>query len=232
MSLVARDFIRRAYQVVSANSPTVPLHGTDQSDGLYYLNQLMNQYGGNGLMLTVPKHFEIPIVADENVITFADVGAYGRLSEIISCWLELEGTVYELIPMLASTFENSYRYGPLKGLPLYVIYTQNDASSQLQLYPSPSQGYNFNIRGKFSLQELTSSDDLSTLPAYYLRFLRLALAKEIAIGKSRQAAWTPFLENEYVAAKKEMVAASPINLTIQPTQDVGLWGANRVKAGI
>lgn len=231
MAESVRDFVKRAYQLVSANSPTIPLRDGDFTDGLYYFNNLLDQYGGNALLLTVPKVYSQAISAGTNVITFDETVTPGRLSNILSCWLESNGTTYYLERFPISVFEDSYRYAPLTGLPQYAFFSQNLTSTQITLYPSPDKGYTFNLRGKFSVQNLLPNDTLDELPAYAKRFYLLALARELAIFKSRNEAWTPDLESRYLEAKKEMVSLSPINLTLRTTTGNFLNGAARVRSG-
>lgn len=225
-------FIRDCYQLISASSPTVPLHGNDQSKGIQYLNELLAYYSANGLLITVPRTYAIPIAAAENVITFADGGTYERLSNPIQMWLSLSGTDYPLKIIRKQELDAQYKYGPLSGLPLYAIFTQNVDSTEVTLYPSPSQSYTFNVYGKFAVGELTSNDTMSDFAPNFIRFLRFAVARDLALYKGRSEAWTDMLEQRYNEGKMEMESGSTINLSLTKDYDTMLNGAARVRAGV
>ena len=43
MSQTVKQFVTDAYQLISANSPTVPLQGNDMLKGVQFLNELIEQ---------------------------------------------------------------------------------------------------------------------------------------------------------------------------------------------
>jgi hypothetical protein len=230
-----KEFVTDSYQIVSANSPTVPLKGDDFTKGLRILNDLLSSFSGTGLMITVAKEIETSVIAGQKYVTFAASGAdvnEGRLANIEDCWLELTGVTYPLIPISIHSFSEQYKYAPLNGLPIYAIIKDNVDSTRLQLYPAPSQQYQLFVFGKFELAELTSNSDMSILPRYFKRYLKLALAKELARYKGRMAAWTPDLNDELKIARDDMESVSEINLNISNPIGNQLNGAYRVRAGI
>ena len=84
-----RDFIQDSYQIISANSPTVPLHGNDLSKGIQFLNELMQSYSSSGLLITVPQQVSFPVSENQGFITFGDATytptpdvTVGRLAKI------------------------------------------------------------------------------------------------------------------------------------------------------
>ena len=235
MTQTVREFVSDAYQPISANSPTMPLYGNDQAKGIQFLNELMQYYSASGLLITVPTEVIINVIAGENEITFADSGAtvnQGRLANVSDAWLVLQGVTYPLIEISDNEFFSSYKYAPLLGLPIYYIIQPYINSTKMILYPGPSQGYEVHIYGKFEKAELTANDTMVNYPLYYIRFLKLALTRELAIYKSRMEAWSPQLEDMYKNAKREMEAASQVNLTVMSPNENQLNGAFRVRAGI
>lgn len=235
-----REFVADSYQLVSAATPTVPLHGNDLSKGIQFLNELLASYSSSGLLITVEKLVEVDVVQAEGLITFGPanysptptVTSEGRLANIENAWVNLEGVDYPLVPEQRSEFQSSYKYAPLEGLPRYVIYYPGTNITTLQIYPAPSQLYTLFVYGKFQLNTLTANDDMSSLPTYYIRYLRFALAKDVAMYKGRASAWTEVLEGMLQKATDDMVAASGINLDININQESWLNGAWRVRSGI
>lgn len=234
-----RQFITQCYHLISASNPTVPLQGNDLSFAITILNQLLESYASTGLLLTIAKTFSVPLVIGQQEVvvgpaTFLPIPdlPVGRLANLDSAWLLLDGVTYPLINESRDVFLSSFKYEPLQGLPRFIIVYPDTDVVRLKLYPAPSQFFEFNIRGKFQLSELDSNDDMSSLPAYYQRFLLFALAKDVAMYKGRAEAWTDKLEMMLNAAEDKMIAASEVNLSITGDRASILNGAWRVRAGI
>lgn len=238
-----KNFINDSYQLISANSPTVPLQGNDQSKGLQFLNELIDSYSATGLLLTVPKEINFQIVTGQTNVTFTDPTfsppptsfpniAEGRLANLENAFLLLDGVTYPMYDESRNTFKASYKFDPLQGLPRFVIVTYFDNYTDMRLYPAPSQPFQCFVFGKFQLSDLTINGDMSGFPTYYIRFLRYALAKDLAFYKGRSEAWGDKLEAAYIKAEKEMQAVSPMNLNIESDYESLLNGSWRVRAGV
>lgn len=156
----------------------------------------------------------------------------GRLANLDSAWLLLNGVTYPLIDKSRDEFLAAWKYEPLIGLPRFIITFPDTAFVSAQLYPAPSQFFTFFARGKFSLLPLTANSDLSSLPDYYQLFFLYAVGKYVAQFKSRGMAWTPDLEANYRELKDIIEASSEVNLSIAGDEQSLLNGAFRVRAGI
>lgn len=313
MTYTVRDFCFQSYRLISAQNPTIPLHGDDEKLCIQVLNQLLSYYSSTGLMLTIAKtvstsvnvgitdvvfapsdyptsttltevvtlssgspsftvvngslYFEgdavsgtgIPsgstiltvfgnlITLDNDVTSTGDSNltfvhdttdptlAYikeGRLANLDSAWLVLSGVTYPLINKSRDEYLAAWKYEPLQGLPRFIVTFPETEIVKARLYPAPSQFYDIYARGKFSLNQLTSNDDMSSLPQYYQRFFLFAVAKDVAMYTGRAEAWTQKLEDMYLQAKDVMEAASEVNLSIAGDEQSLLNGAWRVRAGI
>ncbi|HXR80823.1 MAG TPA: hypothetical protein VN763_07895, partial [Saprospiraceae bacterium] len=147
-------------------------------------------------------------------------------------WLTLQGVTYPLIVMNRDVFLSSYKYDPQLGLPRFVIVYNETDLTRLRIYPGPSQVYDLSVYGKFELSELTENDTMAALPLYYNLFFQFAVAKYLCAFKGRASAWTEFLENQYLDAKKDMESVSAVNVIIQSANESMLNGFWRVKAGV
>jgi hypothetical protein len=156
----------------------------------------------------------------------------GRLANLNSAWLLLNGVTYPLINESRNEFLAAWKYDPLQSLPRFIVVFPETDIVRARLYPAPSQFYTFFCRGKFQLQELTSNDDMSLVPQYYHRYCMFALARDVAMYKGRAEAWTEKLEMLYKQALDDMVASSEVNLAITGERDSLLNGAYAVKAGV
>jgi len=302
------------YRLITASTPTVPLHGDDENLALRTMNRILNSYASTGLLLTIANTETVPVslpvkeiwftspdyvgpvttqtetvtltkvspsftVVDGTLYSVGDgvsgggipVGAKiltivgnvvtmtlnatidglsiltfsheiatpsiayikkGRLANLDSAWLQLSGVTYPLIVKSRDEFLAAWKYEPLQGLPRFLITFPQTDYVRAQLYPAPSQFFDFFCRGKFQKFPLTANDTLGELPEYQELFLLYAVAKYVAKFKGRSGAWTDDLEKDYRELKDQMEAASEVNLSISGDQQSLLNGAWRVRAGI
>lgn len=239
MVQTVKNFVQDSYQIVSASSPTVPLHGDDMKKGVQFLNELLNSFSATGLMTTIAKHITFILPIGQEEVTFGsptyvptpDV-TQGRLSNLQNIWLELDNVTYPLIIENRNVFYQSYKFDPQLGLPRFAIVTNEVDLTRIRFYPAASQVYTVNVYGKFQLADLTENDTMATLPTYYIRFLRLALAKDLSIYKGRTQAWNQQLEDMLQKAEEDMWSVSSVNLNIETEQESYLNGSWRVRAGV
>lgn len=156
----------------------------------------------------------------------------GRLANLDSAWLLLDGVTYPLIDKSRDEYLAAWKFDPLVGLPRFIITFPETAWVAARLYPAPSQFFEFHARGKFQLPVLTANDNMSLVPDYYQLYLMYAVARYVAKFKARGSAWTPDLEADYRELKDNMEGASEINLSIAGDEQSLLNGAWRVRAGI
>lgn len=245
-----RDFAFQCYRLINPSNPTVPLHGDDQKLCLQVLNQLLQFYAGTGLMLTIAQTVYCDINIGNDGVLFTDPAfnmtnyvpvpelmnpvqiPSGRLANMDSAWLLLNGVTYPLIYKSRDDYLAAWKYDPLQGLPRFLIVLPQTAYVGGRLYPAPSQFFQFVCRGKFQLSELTKDSDMSSVPQYYIRFLLLACAKDVSLFKGRAEAWTERLEQQYQEAYDIMAGASEVNLSIAGDEQSLLNGAWRIRAGI
>lgn len=234
-----KQFVVDAYQLVSANSPTVPLHGDDNLKAIQFLNDLITDYSSDGLLLTIAKQVTTTIQIGQSEVTFGDAGfiptpdvTLGRLANLENAWLLLDGVTYPLIDESRNVFLGSYKYDPQLGLPRFcIIYNETDLT-RMRIYPGASQVYTLNVYGKFQLPLFTQNGTMAGVPGYFQRYLKMALAKELAFYKGRSKAWDEKLEARYIEAKDKMESASAMNLVIDSANESYLNGSWRLRAGI
>ncbi len=234
-----RGFLKNSYMLIDPANPTQPLVGNTQILGLQFLNELISSYSGTGLMLTVAKQVDFTMSIGQQYVTFADANylpaadvQQGRLANLQNAWLTLDGVTYPLIDESRNVFYDSYKYDPQQGLPRFVIIQNQTNVTSMRVYPSPSQVYTLSVYGKFELPSLLINDNMAEFPRYFIRYLRLAVAKDFAFYLGRTEAWTEKLEDALVKAELDMQATSSVNLTITAEHDSYLNGSWRVKAGI
>ena len=234
-----KQFVDDAYQLVSAGSPTVPLQGDDNLKGVQFLNELLQEYSANALLITISRRVDFNIAIGQQEITFGAADfvptpnvTQGRLANLENAWLTLQGVTYPLIDESRNVFLGSYKYDPQVGLPRFCIIYNEVELTRMRIYPAASQVYTLSVYGKFQLPVLGQNDTMAIVPTYALKYLKIALAQELAFYKGRTEAWTDKHQKRYDDARKEMESASSINLVVDTSNESYLNGAWRVRAGI
>lgn len=234
-----RAFVEDSYQLISANSPTVPLHGNDLNKGIQFMNELVKYFSAKGLNTTIAQLVTTTAAIGQTYITFGDATytptpdiTIGRLSNLERAWLTLDGVTYPLIDENRGVFFGSYKYDPQLGLPRFAIITNELNLTRMRLYPAPSQQYTVNIYGKFELPILTSNDTMQNFSLYFYKFLKLAVARELAYYKGRSTAWDQKLEGMYQEALDDMQSTSTIDLAVDSANESYLNGSWRLRAGV
>jgi hypothetical protein len=72
MAITVREFVFQMYRLISASSPTVPLHGDDEKLAVRVLNQILQSYASSGLMMTIAKTVSVDINLPIKEIYFTD----------------------------------------------------------------------------------------------------------------------------------------------------------------
>jgi len=209
------------------------------SKGVQFLNELLMNYSSSSLMLTIAKKITLQVQIGQQFVTFGESTyvptpdvTIGRLSNLQDAWLELDGVTYPLIDESRGVFFGSYKFEPQLGLPRFVIITNDLDLTTMQLYPAPSQVYNLFVYGKFQLPQLNENSDMSLVAQYYYRYLKFALARDLAYYKGRSAAWDQKLEAMFQEARDDMESVSSMNLVIDSANESYLNGSWRLRAGV
>jgi len=234
-----KQFITESYQLISANNPIVPLHGSDMIVGVNVMNRLLKSFSSSGLLTTIAQKINFILPEGQLFATFADASytpaptvAIGRLSNLQNAWLELDGVDYPLIIEDRNVFFGSYKFFPQLGLPRFAIVTNDLNLTTVQFYPGPSQQYNVWMYAKFELPYLSENDTMVDIPYYQYRFLQFATARDLSFYKGRSSAWDQKLEAMYQELLDQMESVSPVNLVIDSANESYLNGSWRLRAGI
>lgn len=86
MAFTVRDFCFQSYRLISAQNPTIPLHGDDENLCIQVLNQLLAYYASNGLMLTIAKTVTASVNLGIRNVLFAprDYPTSTTLTEVVT----------------------------------------------------------------------------------------------------------------------------------------------------
>lgn len=80
MASTVREFVFQMYRLITASTPTVPLHGDDESLAIRVLNQILANYASSGLLLTIAKTVTVNINTPVSEIWFTSPDYVGPVS--------------------------------------------------------------------------------------------------------------------------------------------------------
>lgn len=105
MASTVREFVYQMYELITASSPTVPLHGTDEQKAIRVLNQILQNYASSGLLLPIAKTVTVDINLPVSEIWFTSpdyVGPVTTQQEICTLtaaspsFTVADGTIYNV----------------------------------------------------------------------------------------------------------------------------------------
>jgi hypothetical protein len=147
--------------------------GDDLNHGFLMLNAL--------LAFKTVDYSRIPYFTTQNF-----TGVVGQESYTISNLIEIETLTFDyagVTYVVASTTRKEYFGTPrviaINSLPIIYFMERAKGGGVISMYYRPDKTYEFEIRGKFQLEQLTSyEEDLSlVLDPFYIEYLRYALAE-------------------------------------------------------
>jgi hypothetical protein len=80
MWATVREFIFQMYRLINASNPTIALHGDDEKVAIQVMNQILNTYASNGLLLTIAKTVSVDINLPVKEVWFTDPNYIGAVT--------------------------------------------------------------------------------------------------------------------------------------------------------
>ncbi len=228
MAYTALQLITRSYylsQIVARNLQTV---SPDQvTDGLYLLNALLD-YKSTDIRL-IPYFSEYFF----NSVQGQEEYFVPNLLYVDSLTFNIGPVRYSLNEMTRKEYFSGPRVDNIQSLPYGYRIERTLNGSNVFLYFEPADIYQMKLWGKFALTEVSLTTDLSTLyDAYYIEYLRYALASEICEEWGNTFPDQSKIKLE--AMQKKLMEVSPPDLSIQKRsyfsgyagwgwQEINLW---------
>lgn len=209
MTYTTSELITNAYYLSGILSNVYEtLNGSQLSDGLKLLNQLLTQQAAGTRMIPYYSRTTANMVVNQESyfipgLVFPEDVTF-NFSEVR----------YTLRYRTRSEYFGSFRLNNLVTLPGDYHVEREKGGARIFIYPLPDKAYVMNIVGKFALTKVDYDDDLELiLDDFYLGYLEYALAERICgtNGITFQPQSNEIL-NEY---KKQIKDLSPIDFTIQ-----------------
>lgn len=214
------EIIVNAYYWLGEISPDVIPKDAEIQRGLYLLNQMIDWFSGLGVYIGVVQQFDVNLVPGQAIYTVSDQlpadFTFNRIVslEYVNIILSSGGNCPVRI-IERSMILNHYTYSNFNALPQSVYLDKFSRESKLTFYPSPDLAYVTQIRAKVMLNRLALFEVITEVPPHYYYFMQMALAKRLSFYYPGR--WDADKEQELKDAKKELKAASPLNITTKPS---------------
>ncbi|WP_299079148.1 hypothetical protein [uncultured Paraglaciecola sp.] len=171
----ASELVVKAFylsNIVSRELETVS--GSQISDGIDLLNELLDDKAASGNMIPYFSHVNFDAVVNQEKYFIPS------LMEM-SCLAFKDGTIrYEMRELGRIEYFGNTRATNISSFPKVYTFERALGGSNIYIYFYPDRDYEFEITGKFFLSNVSACDDLdSSLEGFYISYLRYALAESI-----------------------------------------------------
>lgn len=223
------QLVEKAHYMIGEFSPEEVIPNHYITDGIEYLNDLINSFSENAYLIPFVKLVEFQTVPTQANYTFGNSPGVtvditsNRLTSVEYVGLKFNQTdtvVYALEPI---TRTNLYDHTLLEEegtIPGSYLLEKNEMFSTVRLYPSPASVYFMTLRGKFYLDKFEDSQLITNIPAGEQRFIRYALAREL-LNFFPGGTWNDKAESEYIEMRNERMGGNDIDMTSRPANIVG-----------
>lgn len=218
----AYDIVKHSYRLIGMNDPDDQLTGGETDEGLYYLNELLDSFQAQGLLIPYLDEVTFNLVSNQDTYIFSPthpntVGTR-RIVQLEYVEVKIGEAIYPIQITSQSEYYLESRYLSNTTIPRYVILRNQPIDSTIIFYPIPKEQYECKVLAKFALENLEPHVNITTLPLYYHRFLRYALARELAsVFKGSDIKWQQIEEDEYQELYEKVLGAADVNLQLNLT---------------
>lgn len=176
-----RTLITDAYNLAGVVSEGFDDLTPDQEvKGLRLLNQLLDSKTAEISQIPYYEKFSFTIGPGLGVGGSSEEYFIPQLVYPSTLTFELGSVRYSVRPIKRRRYQGSARANDVSSLLTVCLFERTLNGTSLFVYPLPYQNFPAEIWGKFSLTPLSINDDLSNLEGFYIRYLRYALAEEVA----------------------------------------------------
>ena len=234
MAQTAQELITRAFFLLGEFSPDHTISGPEIAEALQYLNEIIDSFGGSGVMLPYNKLIKFNMIVGKNVYILKPSGGdvvSNKIGELVYAEIERDDIVYPLKIIPKARFYRAYRFEKFQSLPRFIFYQNTVDSSEVTFWGPPSLIYEARIQIKEKLPNLQLTDSIDFLPPFYFQFLRYALGRELS-NVYESGAWTKQKERKYQSLKEQIAAQVDKDLTISGGYMNNIVGETRVRSGI
>lgn len=186
-------------------------------EALFYLNEEISMLNRSGATCAFFTETEFTINAGQQDYTFGLIGSditTEPFTEIEYVRMQWQGTWYSIAPETRKMRLGSITYPhPYNTIPCEVLFKKNLTQAILSFYQIPNIELPSIVYGKQEISKFVKYQNITNVPAYYLKYLRYACAKQIS-AQYTATTWTDIDEMELKQAKKDVFSAPEVNVDI------------------
>lgn len=208
MAYLASTLITRAFylsQVLSRELQTIT--GAEESDGLFLLNEILEEKASDTQLIPYYKEVDITTVAGTEMYFVPN------LLEVDSMTFNIGTVRFSMNELTRKEYFSTPRVDGLQALPFSYRVERCLGGANVYIYFVPNDGYLVKIWGKYGLNDVTLNQDLSlTYDGFYLSYLRHYLASKICseFGQTLPDG----VKAEFMRIEKKLKSISPADLSI------------------
>lgn len=204
----AGELVKKSYYMAKVLDPREEIEGFQASEGMFELNRIIDTWGS--LMPYIPSYtiLTVPVIANDYSYDVTPV--ITELSE--AHLLDSNNVQFNLYQIDLHRF-NTLNFALSAQSPTRPdrVFIQNDfadypTKSKVIFYPVPDQSYTATLYAMQRLANLTYSQDITTVPSYYVTALEFKLARRLMVIYSTNPA--PAFESEYQEVMRQFKAAN------------------------
>lgn len=211
----AAELIKRSYYLAQVLDPREEIEGFQASEGLHELNKIIDTWGS--LSQYIPTYTILTINVLPNVSSYDVTPAVTQLSE--SHLIDQNNVQYVLTQIDLQRF-NTLNFTLSANAPSrpYLIFPQNDfatwnTKTKMRFYPVPDTTYTATLYAMQRLANVTYSQELTTVPAYWIAALEFELARQLINIYGTTPALT--FNTDYEQAMKQLKNANRRDRSVQ-----------------
>jgi hypothetical protein len=192
-------------QILARDLQTVT--GSMQEDGLFLLNELLDEKASDLTLIPYYKEFDVDTVQGQEMYFIPN------LTEADSVTFNIGDVRFSMNELTRKEYFSTPRVDNLQALPFSYRIERCLGGSNLYLYFVPNQDYLVKIWGKFGLSEVTLNQDLSlTYDGFYISYLRHHLASKFCSEYGQT--FPDGAQKEFMRIEKKLKSISPTDLSI------------------
>jgi len=214
----ADQLIKKAYRIIGYNAKDRNLPQDYIVEGLYNLNLLLDSYSVSPDLISYDHVISFPLVIGQADYVISDqVAADVTNRRLVSLkYVNLIDGDHSYVVQIESDklYYDFERDNTLTQRPTYCYLQLDVGESILSFVPKPDKTYTCIVKGKFILDQLDLTSELTAIPIGYHKFLIYALARHLSSELSGSN-WSEIAEDIYQQALEDVRGNSDKNLELK-----------------
>lgn len=214
---VAAQIIRQAFILAHVFNPQEEPEGYQIAQGLIYLNDILSQWGSQGIYIPYFSQLSIAMIPNQYIYTVNQV-----IAQLLEANTTFPNNTKSFIKIADDYDFNGFDYSVGVGRPSYVYLSKeqvfpdpssSNLGSKLYVWPQPNTNYTLNLLLKYNLNQVKLVEELLEFPSYYFKPLKYQLALDIS-ALNNTSLNQAFLD-EYNRLMNDLKNTIPIDMAIK-----------------